>query len=383
MKPHGEHEQNFHVIGRDPLNDFLIPCVTGKFSDTKILDRTNGGKDRFYSKGSKKNTSRCEEGIFRFTYITPFSPISLFYHAARQLFQKRLMPIQNIGLAPWEEEVFDDILKLAFMHEGVRKEYLAFIAPCLDTNISSDEDQITSWHNTEMGMSFLSIKYLAEDLSLKDGQVSALNQHLRYWKVDKSEKGCYFFLSQEACKHLALSLGYAREKVKEINGINGSNVSTDFDSYQEMPLRVDHDSEHNKPVPPPASGNFYKHFNLYGERIDIDPAAQYNQNDPLCLASVTSPNHPKNRRDCVQPKEPEAFQGPFTVQQITAHADERQKLFYQVCYPDRQPNPTPEEGLQLLRQRIQRVQAALEEAQTAQNDYNALLAGMNDRMTAD
>jgi hypothetical protein len=76
----------------------------------------------------------------------------------------------------------------------------------------------------------------------------------------------------------------------------------------------------------PPAGSFYKHFNLYGERIDVDPAISDN-------ADPRSPNHPRNKGVPLQPKEPENFVGPYTWDELAPHADERQRLFHKVCYP--------------------------------------------------
>jgi hypothetical protein len=265
-------------------------------------------------------------------------------------------------------------MRLAFTHKEARKEYLSFLAGFPDALVS--EEQKERWNSGHDGKmtSLASMKH--RNAGGKD--IDAFNKHLRWWKVDEKY---WFYPSFNLWKYLTVDLGYACARTQD-----ASDLPTDLMSLpQPRPLVPNFIPTHNNPEPKmpvmhadgsieyTGSLTFYKHFNLYGERIDINPIAKYNQNNPLSHASVTSPNHSKNQKNRVQPPEPVAFEEIFVPQQVADHADDRQKLFYQVCYPDGQPDLTPEERLQLLQQRLQSVKAELEEAQITQRHHDWLM----------
>jgi hypothetical protein len=330
-----------HSNGRDPVSDCLIPFKTGKFIKLFIDDTRLDNDRRFYSEGNKKNTSDVPSGKFKFTYIVPFSPVTVFYLKARDLFQRVLTQGNNEETKPksWEQGAWGDIMKLAFTIPDARREYHAFMAGFPDSFLSEEQQQLWNPRNNGVPTSFNSIFCVQTDAASFD----ALNKHLRWWKVDA--KG-YFYPSFELWKYLAVELGYACWTKKE--------KRTDLASLTYVPPVPEFKADHDFPIPGlwknrenlftnytfDATGkrSFYKHYNIFGERIDIDPKAAYDANDPLSLASVTSPKNPENKKEPVQPKEPEGFQVFFTPEEINTHADERQKLLYNVCYPQGQRN---------------------------------------------
>jgi hypothetical protein len=331
-----------HSDGHDPVSDCLIPFKTGKFSKLSIIASVRSGNTyaySFFSEGNKKNTSDMPSGKFKFTYIVPFSPVTVFYLKARDLFQRVLTQGNNEETKPksWEQGAWGDIMKLALTIPAARREYHAFMAGFLDSFLSEKQQQLWSPRNNGVPTSFNSIFCMRAN----DDMIVSFNRHLRWWKVDA--KG-YFYPSFELWKYLAEALGYAYW--------SKNNHQTDLASLAYVPPVPEFNAEHDSPIPGlwkkgenisftyifgnNIGCNFYKHYNIFGERIDIDPEAAYDANDPLSKKSVTSPKNPKNEKEPVQPKEPEAFQDFFTLDEINTHADERQKLLYNVCYPQGQ-----------------------------------------------
>ncbi|MDR2377631.1 MAG: hypothetical protein LBD54_02675 [Puniceicoccales bacterium] len=249
--------------GREAVSDCLEPFKTGRFHLAEDNDGAEYGT-LFLSAGNKKNTSKTPNGEFEFTYITPFSPVEVLYRAARPLFHKRVAgsDAENHTLSAQESEAFDDILRLLLSRPDIRNEYLSFIAAFPDAEVK--EDQETRWgfnpaDPRAVVPSFRSIAYMAVnsiggDVRIAE-RVAALNAHLWFWKIGMQGLNVYFFPSVEACKMLALDLGYVRD-------------GADLAGYQYIPPVPNFDLNHDRPAPP--AGSFYKHFNLYGERIDVD-----------------------------------------------------------------------------------------------------------------
>jgi hypothetical protein len=315
-----------HRNGRDVKLDCLIPLKTGKFRE---LSDNSPKYSIFYSKNNKKNTSKRPSGIFEFTYIEPFSPVRVFYYKARKLFKEIITPMDGeIQVVPGDidPKVFSAIMQLAFTHEEVRREYLSFVAGFPHELVT--EKQSHRWDSQQGGKptSFHALLHTRA----REGVIDEFNSHLKWWKIDFKK---FFYPSFDLWKLLAVDLGYAREKDEQDHDTDLRNLP------QPEPLKPDFTVAHNLPVPivppsPPGKPTFYKHYNLRRERIDIDPNAVYDLNNPLTLASVTSPNHPKNQGDRVQPSEPKVFQAALTSQDMNNHADEVQKTLWRVCELD-------------------------------------------------
>jgi hypothetical protein len=309
---------------RNAVGDCLLPFRSGKF-EMKVCPDEKGGTS-FVSLENKRNTSKMIPGAMpngehEFTYITPFSPVEVLYRAARPLFHKRVagFDAETDTLGALESAALDDILRLLLAHSDIRNEYLSFIAAFPDGKVTDEQEGHWGFNPTDPRVgavvpSFRSIAYMAVNSIGEDSRiaerVAALNAHLYFWKVGMQGLNVYFFPSVEACKALALDLGYVRE-------------GRDLAGYQYVPPVPNFDPRHDRPAPP--AGGFYKHFNLYGERIDVDPAIGDRTNP-------RSPAHPRNKGSPVQPKEPENFVRPYTRAELAPHADERQWLLCEVYY---------------------------------------------------
>jgi hypothetical protein len=313
-----------YIHGRSPVKGCLEPMKMGLFpEDDGYIDNPSDADNPefvFLSAGRKKNTTIRPQGDFSFTYITRFSPVEVLYRAARSLFSKWVTgnDEEKDALSALESAALDDILRLLLNRPEIRNEYLGFIAAFPDGKVTDEQE--TRWgfdpaDPRAVAPSFRSIAYVSINDTSGNARLAeraaALNAHLCFWKTGIHNQKVYFFPSVEACKALAFDLGYVRE-------------GADLTGYQYVPPVPDFEPSHNRPVPP--AGSFYKHFNLYGERIDVDPTVS-NSADPR------SPNHPRNREVPVQPKEPENFVGPYTWDELVSHADERQQLFYEVFCP--------------------------------------------------
>jgi len=347
--------------GRLPAEDCLIPFKTGKFPQdsfysyqvpSKGEEQNEETETVFLSHENKKNTTIKPQDIFSFIYATPFSPVEILYREARALFRKRIInwdSVEKGHLDEREHEVFDTLLRLLLARPEVRDEFLTFIAPFPDADAAIPGDG--RWET--LAPSFHSVLYqctveVTEDLKVL---FSRLDQHLRYWKMGVDD-GEYFYPSVEACKLLAVDLGYARE-------------GSDLQDYQYTPPKADLAEKHNKPAPPPD--DFYKHWNVHGERLDIDP-------ETTDSSEPRSSQHKKNKHDPLQPKEPEAFVAPWTQAELMAHADERQQLFYQVCYPEGNPQPQPQIRTQ------EQIEAEWREAAEEWRAYLAIRQSWEDKM---
>jgi hypothetical protein len=314
----------FSYIWRNPKLDCLIPFKTGKFRSLGAGQYTS----IFHSDGNKKNTSFAPNGLFKFTYIKPFSPVEIFYRMGQELFRKVIAPQEGEAIIPRNQKAFNDLMRLAFTHEEARREFLAFIAGFPHEPISNNQYDRWDPDNGGMPTSFNSICYaiimgIILDLKVVDA-VNNLNKHLKWWKINSM--GDFFYPSFDLWKHLTVDLGYARKKDEQGHDTDLRNLP------QPEPLKPDFTVAHDKPQPARSQKAFYKHYNVYGERIDIDLTAVYDSNNPLTPASVTSPKNPKNQGDRVQPSEPKVFQNFLSDQKIDDHADEIQKMFHDVCY---------------------------------------------------
>jgi hypothetical protein len=314
MEPKSTYHEGDYDHGRHPVNHCLQPLKTGQFPD----EAGSRGVTAFLHKGNKKNTTKYSTNEFEFTYITPFSPVTIFHHDGYMLFAKRIWPELADVMEDYGHKAFDMLMKLLFLDEDIRREYLTFIAP-LDARPATD-GQLKRWVSQDgkkiVPTSFGAMPILGE-CSGYDGS-ELLSSHLRWWKV-RAQGGRYsFYPSFESWKRVAVSLGYARET----GGIN--NTATDLSALTYVPPVPTFVLAEEDPKPPAKI--FYKHFNIWRERIDIELKNSDAKNP-------RSRSHPSNGRDPVQ-WTPPAFDRLYSAKEICDHADPTQRLFYNALFPN-------------------------------------------------
>jgi hypothetical protein len=159
--------------------------------------------------------------------------------------------------------------------------------------------------------------------------------------------------SFQTCKRLAVKLGYALEQKDE--------KPTDLQDLEWKPLQPVYDTSHEKPAP--KIGNrldFYKHWDPYGRRLDIDPRSYYDASNPSNPASFRSHGHPRNKCDPVVPQEPEKFVELVSPQAVANYADPIQKVMYGAVYPDGKKLPRTYEQITQEIKGIEQAQRLLE-----------------------
>ncbi|MDR2377632.1 MAG: hypothetical protein LBD54_02680 [Puniceicoccales bacterium] len=266
-----------HMEGRRAIEDFLIPLKTGVFPASS--DEANG---IFYCGGNRMHSSRVSEDEYRFSYITPFSPIKIFYHDARELCRRRLAPGRTEGERELDKLSFDerlqmkDILHLAFTVEPARREFLGFVAPVGDgVGRSGGQDSAA--------LSYAAV--CTGDPKSVSRRISEFNKHARYWKLGYENNQVFWYPSLELWKKLTVELGYAFEK-------DGGGQPTDLATYDYQPPTPKFGRFHGNPgsggtVDPeeslvnnlarmrnvpgnPGTSLFFKHFNDFWERNEGD-----------------------------------------------------------------------------------------------------------------
>jgi hypothetical protein len=326
--------QDLYLEGRRPTADVLMPFEMGEFAEVSSRDEF-GRITAFHSRGHKKNATNRRLGDYKFVHIAPFSPVAILYRSIRNLFQKRFTPGEESHLSNEEQEVFNVLWRLLFSVPGIRREYIAFIAPVLDTVVS--EEQSARWNVDEGGLetSFGAVrKNDAAGIGISDGHLF-FKQCLKFWEI--GEDCDYFCPSFEACKHLTVLLGYAQW---EKDGKSTDLAPLQFqDSFPAFDRNEDHPGDKNPPARaelydlqlqgaapgylmapvPPSHGDpyyidtrkrlDYKNVNVWGEHIDGSGSPQ-------------------------QLPAPEEWKQYPTPDQIAKHADPIQKMFYKVVYPD-------------------------------------------------
>ena len=295
--------------GRDPVVDCLQPFVTGTFGDARYSAKElfpSGSPSIFLSAGHKKNTTKRPTGEFEFTYIMPFSPVSVLYHDMRDLFARRLaLDIDKETISPVELRAWGELMQVLFLKKEIRDEYHNFIAPIDPEPVTNEQLALWTLGMSEMPRIPLSFRAIRA-LNGNSEAISQLNQRLRYWKIDMHLGRFYFYPSFDAAKYVAVTLGYARG---ELSGLQSKQLEPDFTP------------DHQKPSA--SHKGFYKHFNIWRERIDIKPENSDSENP-------RSSHHPYNEGDLIQRPEPSAFQKSYSIREMAVHADATQKLFYGV-----------------------------------------------------
>jgi hypothetical protein len=250
------------------------------------------------------------------------------------LFQKRFTGGEENSLSHEEQEAFNVFLRLLLSISDIHHEYVAFIAPVLDTTVSDEQNDL--WNVNENGLepSLFAIKRNSVVNLVGDGKHALFNQRLKFWKIDDDSN--YFYPSFEACKHLAVALGYAQwEKNERATDLATLRLQDGFPNWD--PNR-DHPADKNPPaqtelyglqflrwqaVPSYFQGPFgresyyidtrqvlrYANINVWGEHIDGEGAPR-------------------------QVPAPDMFKRYFVPDQIAKHADPIQKALYTAVYPD-------------------------------------------------
>jgi hypothetical protein len=313
------HHLGDYDDGRDPDIDCLQPFKTGTFGNAKeyspVLDAKAGVgvlPPIFLSANQKKNTTKLPTGEFEFTYLDgPFSPVRVFYHDMRNLFARRLaLDTKKETISSTEFRAWNELMQVLFLNKEIRDEYHAFIAP-IDLEPVTGE-QLALWNPETSPMPGIPLSFRAiRALNGAPKAVLQLNQHLRWWKVGTRLGGFYYYPSFDAVKYLAVTLGYAQ-------------MNAELSGLQLMQPRPDFTPGHEKPAV--TGKGFYKHFNVWRERIDIDPENQDRDNP-------RSSKHPQNQGAQRQLPEPEAFKAIFDPLIIIQRADPVQQLLYEFCYP--------------------------------------------------
>jgi hypothetical protein len=218
----------------------------------------------------------------------------------------------------------------------IHHEYVAFIAPSPDTVVSDTQNDLWDVDDTGLETSLFAIKRNVLTIT-GDGEHAIFNQRLKFWKIEE-ENGKYFYPSFEACKYLAVALGYAQW---EKNG-KPTNLATLRlqDSFPKFDTNEDRLGDKN----PPAQAELYGLQFSHGQPVPGHLRAVRGHGDPYYIDTRRT-LHYKNvnvwgesidgKGKLRQPSAPDEFRSEFTHEQIDRHADPIQKALYNVCYLSR------------------------------------------------
>jgi hypothetical protein len=357
-----------YMEGREPVSDVLAPFKKGIFQEFS----SNGF---FYNRGYKKNVSNRRLGDYRFVHIAPFSPVAILYRSICNLFQKRFTGGEENSLSHEEQETFNVLLRLLLSISDIHHEYIAFIAPVLDTTVSGEQDAL--WNVDEDGIepSLFAIKRNTTVNVVGSSEHTLFNQRLKFWKIQ--EDGNYFYPSFEACKHLAVVLGYAQwEKDGNPTDLAALELRNSFPTYN---AREDRPGDRN----PPAQAELYgiqfpdgqdipDHFRGpfgYGQDqyyIDTRRTLRY-ANVNVWGEHIDGEDLTKEQ----QPPMPDGLRKYFTPDEIAQYADPIQKALYTAVYPEGQESME----LRLAQAALERarIQQELAEAKADLRQWNELV----------